>query len=644
MPLLSIIIVNYNVKYFLEECLQSVRHAVKNIDAEIFVVDNNSVDGSVDWIKEKFSYVTLIANDKNVGFSKANNQAIKLANGKFILLLNPDTVVQEDTFEKCIEFMNEHDDAGAIGVRMIDGTGKYLPESKRGYPSLKVALFKMLGFANAFPTSKYFNEYYLGHLNKNKTQEVDVLAGAFMFMRKSVIEEIGLLDETFFMYGEDIDLSWRIVKAGYKNYYLPTTQIIHYKGESTKKATFNYVKHFYQAMIIFAKKHQSKDAKWLIFFIQFAIYIKGFTAFIQNIFGKLLMPIFDAIMIFSGLFFIKSFWESNIITADNFKYPDTFTFVVIPSYLIIWLVCCYFAGVYDKPLKYIRVFRGVLIGSIFISTIYAFLPDWIRFSRAIILLGSAYTLASMLASRQIISLLYPQKNIQSPFKKIVAIGSISESDRVHQLILKLNINHEWIGVIHPKTDTYETNYLSNISNLPEIINLFKVNEIIFCARDISAQQIIYWMTTIQSNVDFKIVGEEGMSIVGSNSKDTSGDLYAMDFSFSIATPFGIRNKMLIDYFISIGLIIGMPFWFLFLNKRLKLISSILPVLLRKKTWMGYNDDSTMKLPSILTPVFEISDAVSETLNNATVQHLRFVYAKNYTVAEDVRLLLKCISK
>ncbi|MEY2830693.1 MAG: hypothetical protein RIQ33_2551, partial [Bacteroidota bacterium] len=391
MPQLSIIIVNYNVKYFLEECLQSVRRAIKNIDAEIIVVDNNSIDGSIDWIKQKFEEVNLISNTINVGFSKANNQAIKIAKGEFILLLNPDTVVEEDTFEKCLAFMKSHDDAGALGVKMIDGTGKFLPESKRGFPTPTAAIYKMMGLNKVFKKSKIFNSYHAGHLSENEINSIDVLAGAFMFIRATVFEKTGLLDETYFMYGEDIDLSWCIINAGYKNYYFPDTKIIHYKGESTKKATFNYVKHFYQAMIIFAKKYYSKQAVGLIFLLQIAIYVKGFSAYCKNIFGKLALPLIDTTVIFLGLFFIKSFWERNIITADNFKYPTTFTYVVIPCYIFIWLICSYFAGAYDKPIKYKRVVRGVVIGSLIISSVYAFLPDWIRFSRAIILLGSAFT-------------------------------------------------------------------------------------------------------------------------------------------------------------------------------------------------------------------------------------------------------------
>lgn len=232
---LSVIIVNYNVRYFLEQALLSVRKAAQRLPTEIWVVDNNSVDDSVRMVEEKFPEVHLIANKDNPGFSIANNQAIRQSKGEYVLLLNPDTVVEEDTFERCCAFMDAHPDAGALGVRMIDGAGNFLPESKRGFPSPWVAFAKTFGLARIFPTSRLFNHYHLGYLAEDETNEVEVLAGAFMFMRRKALEKVGLLDETFFMYGEDIDLSYRVILGGYKNYYLPETTIIHYKGESTKR-------------------------------------------------------------------------------------------------------------------------------------------------------------------------------------------------------------------------------------------------------------------------------------------------------------------------------------------------------------------------------------------------------------------------
>jgi len=260
---LSVVIVNYNVKYFLEQCLHSVRRASEGLQTEVFVVDNNSVDESVKMVRERFPEVTLIENKENTGFSKANNQAIKISAGEYVLLLNPDTVVESDTFSKILLFMDTHPDAGGLGVKMIDGKGNFLPESKRGLPTPSVAFYKIFGISRFFPKSKVFGKYHLGYLDKDQINPVEILNGAFMLLRKTVLDKIGLLDETFFMYGEDIDLSYRILKAGFQNYYFPETRIIHYKGESTKKGSINYVILFYNAMIIFCQEtfhfKKSKD-------------------------------------------------------------------------------------------------------------------------------------------------------------------------------------------------------------------------------------------------------------------------------------------------------------------------------------------------------------------------------------------------
>lgn len=253
--MLSIIIVNYNVRYFIEACLHSVEKACKNINAEIFVVDNASTDDSASVLPTLFPNIHFIWNEVNLGFSKANNLAIKKANGQFILFLNPDTIVPEDCFEKCLSFFSTHHDAGALGVHMIDGNGIFHKESKRSFPAPKVSFFKMAGLANLFPNSKLFAAYYAGHLPENKTASVEVLSGAFMMVSKKIMDRVKGFDEDYFMYAEDIDLSCRIKKTGFKNYYFAETSIIHFKGESTKKTDAEYVKNFYGAMKLFVHKH-----------------------------------------------------------------------------------------------------------------------------------------------------------------------------------------------------------------------------------------------------------------------------------------------------------------------------------------------------------------------------------------------------
>lgn len=257
---LSIVIVNYNVKHLLADCLISVNRACENISSEIFVVDNASTDGSRDYFEGKFSDVHFKWNETNVGFSKANNSVLNEAKGEFVLFLNPDTILPADCFEKCIAFFSEHPDCGALGVRITDEIGNYRKESKRGFPGAATSLFKMIGLHKFFPLSPVFARYYLGHLPEDKTNAVDVLSGAFMMLSRKVLERVKGFDEDFFMYAEDIDLSCRVIKAGFKNYYYPGVSIIHLKGKSTKKKSKKYIDDFYGSMKIFVNKYYPKES------------------------------------------------------------------------------------------------------------------------------------------------------------------------------------------------------------------------------------------------------------------------------------------------------------------------------------------------------------------------------------------------
>lgn len=270
---LSIIVVNYNVKYFLEQCLLSVEASNISFSVEILVVDNNSSDNSVEYLQPRFPNVRFIANKDNPGFAKANNQGIKLSSGEYVLILNPDTVLGENVLQNVCNFLDNTADAGAIGVKMINGNGMFLAESKRGFPTPWNSFCKISGLSRLFPSSSFFGKYHLRYLDENEIHQVDVLAGAFMMIRRKALDKSGLFDEDFFMYGEDIDLSYRITKAGYKNYYLPE-KIIHYKGESTRK-DMKYVKIFYEAMYIFFKKHFPHYGTLYSLFITFGIYARG---------------------------------------------------------------------------------------------------------------------------------------------------------------------------------------------------------------------------------------------------------------------------------------------------------------------------------------------------------------------------------
>lgn len=278
---LSVIIVNYKVKYFLEQCLRSVERAAKGVDCEVFVVDNASADGSVEYIKKRFPAVTVIASDKNLGFARANNLAIRESKGEYVLLLNPDTIVAENTFNDFIRFMDSNSGAGGCGAYMLRTDGSFAPESRRGLPTPFVAFCKMSGLAAMFPKSRTFGRYYMRYLDENKENCIDIMSGAFMFLRRSALDKAGLLDEDFFMYGEDIDLSYRILKCGYTNHFLPS-RILHYKGESTVKSSYRYVHTFYQAMQLFFKKHYSHYSIIVSLPIKLAIWTRAMLAYVGN--------------------------------------------------------------------------------------------------------------------------------------------------------------------------------------------------------------------------------------------------------------------------------------------------------------------------------------------------------------------------
>lgn len=259
---LSIIIVNYRVPLLLGQCLGSVAAAIKNLDAEVWVVDNASGDGSITYLRERYPWVNYIENSENLGFSRANNMAIERSDSEFVLLLNPDTLIAEDTLTRCLEHLQQQPRCGAIGVKMHNIQGRYLRESKRGFPSTWVSFCKLSGLTRLFPKSKLFASYYMGHLPNDQTHSVEVLSGAFTMLRSKTLKEIGLLDERFFMYGEDIDLSYRVVMGGWTCDYLPTP-IIHYKGESSILDSSKYIRSFYGAMALFYDKYYHGKASKL---------------------------------------------------------------------------------------------------------------------------------------------------------------------------------------------------------------------------------------------------------------------------------------------------------------------------------------------------------------------------------------------
>lgn len=640
---LSVVIVNYNVKHFLDQCLQSVYKAGKHLHMEVFVVDNASIDGSVDMIKTKYPQTIVIANADNPGFSKANNQAILQAQGEFILLLNPDTLVNENTFEICIQFMAKHPDGGALGCKLIDGTGNILPESKRGFPTISTSFFKLTGLYKLFPNHKVINHYYLGDRSYNENGYAEILTGAFFFMRKSAQEKVGLLDEQFFMYGEDIDYSYRFAQAGYKIYYVADTQIIHYKGESTKKGSLNYVRVFYQAMILFARKHfTGSKAGSYIFFLQIAIYIKACITVIQNTMAKVAKPVVDAMVLMIGLYTMQQVWAIAIMKNPTYYDNAMQMWINAPLYTLVWVLCLYVSGVYDNRNTLYRIMRGIIAGFIINAAIYSFFPLHLRSSRALLLLGGLWALIFVPLVHFILHY-FTHKNITLGYqtkKRIALVANNDEAFRITTLLRQLDANTQIIGTINNEiVQNQHIEKLGNTANISDLVRFFKINEIIFSANDFSNNAIMQWMTDIGAQVNFKIVPPESQSIIGSNSKNTAGDLLAFDIHFNIAQSHNVRNKRLFDVFAGVILLTFSPIFIWFQHNKINFIKSIIEVLSSKKTWVGYNNTQAgdiVGLPKIKNAVYAIHSAIS----GISTQQVNTQYAKEYSVEMDFQTVMK----
>jgi GT2 family glycosyltransferase len=645
---LSIIIVNYNVQFFLENCLNSVFNAIKYIDAEVLVVDNNSVDGSVEMVKLKFPQVKLIANKENSGFSKANNQAIGIAKGELVLLLNPDTVVEEDTFKICCDFFDKNLEAGGLGIKMLDGRGQFLPESKRGLPTPSVAFYKIFGLSSIFPKSATFSKYHLGHLSKDKNHQIEILSGAYMMIRKKVLDQIGLLDENFFMYGEDIDLSYRITQAGFKNYYLADTSIIHYKGESTKKSSINYVFVFYRAMAIFAKKHFSnKNAQLFSSLINLAIYLRAAAAVLTRTARHVILPIIDTSLLFIGISFFKSYYESKFKYIQGGSYPEEVAEFGIPIMLLIYLVSAWLNGSYSIPTKFTNILKGVFSGSLIILITYSLLDESYRFSRAIILFSVLWALFIIPAARFILNLSGFRKFKKTKETRIAIIGKRDELHRITKFLKDTLIQPELISYINSDKNDDGYNYSGKIEHLKDIIEIYKITEVIFCSKDISSSQIIKLMSALnKKNIDFKIAPPESIYIIGSNSIDSAGDYYITG-SNAILKPINQKNKRILDFTLALLFLFLSPILILINGMNFNLIRNLLQVLFGSISFVGFINSKEFKRLNlkIKKGILNSSHLIeNELIDKESIERLNFEYGRDYNILKDLEIIFKNLGK
>lgn len=629
---LSIVIVSYNVRHFLEQCLLSVARATRGMETETWVVDNNSADGSVEMVRSRFPWVRLIANADNPGFATANNQALQMAKGKYVLLLNPDTLVSEDTFRQCHAFSEAHADLGGLGVMMIDGSGRFLPESKRGLPTPWVAFTKAFGLARLFPASRRFGRYHQGYLSAVETHVVDVLSGAFMWMRKAALDKVGLLDEAFFMYGEDIDLSYRLTLGGYRNYYFPGTSIIHYKGESTKRGSLNYVRVFYQAMVVFAHKHfVGSQGKLLVFMMQMAIYLRAALTVMANLWQSLRFPIADATGIYFGLIALKRLWAAYHFGNPDY-FPDYVDYVHFPAYTMLWAVGIFLGGGYDRPHDLGRLLRSLAVATLLLLAIYGLLPEIHRPSRALLLLGAAWATAWTLTVRTLFAYLQGgSKGDRSG--RLLIVGGHEESERTLSLLQRAGASRNYLGRVGA-----DAGAIGVRERLPTLARLYRVDEIIFCSADLDIADIQRWMIELGPNIQYRILPELSGSIIGSHRPDQRGSLYTIDVNLRITDPVNSRAKWLFDRIVSLTYIFFCPLWLIFLSDRLQRLKDGWQVFIGHRTWVGYHrGDLRQDLLPPLKPGVFYPGFRADIDDPDTLHHLNLLYARDYSVADDWRL-------
>ncbi len=555
--LISVIIVNYNVKEFLEQSLISLKRALNTIPSEIIVVDNASVDGSVQMLRERFPDVLLIANRKNVGFSGANNQGLRLARGRYIVLLNPDTVVQEDTFSKLLEFFQNNPEASAATCKILNPDGTFSIDCRHSIPTPGIAFWKIIGLSRLFPRSKIFGKYNLTYLNEDETYQVEAISGSFMMMKREIVKKVGELDEDFFMYCEDIDYCHRINQAGGRIFYVPESQIIHYKGESTKKNNLDYVITFNRSLYKFYKKHYQQKyiypLKWLILL---GVILRGITIFIKNTITHYYPFWVDLIILNLVMFF--SFWIRFEIKG-GFQIRDFFSqqiYVNLLTSLIYFITTLFMDSLRRDRLSIYKTFKTIFYTFTFTAALTFFIKQ-LAFSRIVVLATAVISFLSMIGWRLIVRFVTRKA---SPIpghkyfqKRTLIVGSQQEAaNLIRKLIDKVDAGIHIVGVVSRNQEQIghtisDVPVVASIDQIPAYLELNAVDLLIFTTSTMSYEAILSTMSKVRSmDIEFKMVPAHLEFMVSKSSVERLDDLPLVDIQYAYGKLFNRFIKRSVD--------------------------------------------------------------------------------------------------
>jgi GT2 family glycosyltransferase/lipopolysaccharide/colanic/teichoic acid biosynthesis glycosyltransferase len=659
-PRVSVIIVNYNVRDFLHHAIVSLTKALKGISSEILVVDNASDDGSVAMIKKVFPRVRLFASPVNLGFAKANNLALRQARGEFLLMINPDTLVQEDTISSMIAFFEEHPDVGLAGCKILNPDGTFQLPCRRSFPTPWVAFTKMTGLSKLLPSTRLFGRYNLTYLSPDETYEIDAVSGSFMMLRKSVYNEVGGLDEDFFMYGEDLDWCYRIQRTGWRIYYVHSTQIIHYKGESTRRSDIDEIRTFYKAMHQFVRKHFERMGFFLLF-LRLGITISSWVAMLRGFLRPFAVAVFDVFLINASLLVAEFLWKGVLFSYPAYAYPIVF---IVPAFIVV--TSLYAAGVYtDRKMSVSRTVIGVAVSYILIAAMVAFFKEY-AFSRMVIVLSGMFSLVVLPGWRLVPRIFGNRSAGGRRFllgRRTLVVGTDrSARELVRKLRARVGDGYQVLGFI----DTTQRRVGEPIDGLPvvgslenvgKVIHEKAVSDVIFSTEKLSYSDIlsVIWRTRARM-VSFHLVPNTLEVIIGKASVDSLDDVPLVQITYNIEKPWNRFVKRLVDLLTSGLLLISVYPFVYFLSApgsrgRSCLVLELPSVLRGQKSLVGPQEapaprgmttgfvDRPLQLGKTgLTGLVQLQS--DRALSAEEVEQYHLYYARNQSFLLDLEILIK----